>query len=194
MPAPYAFVQTFLRRYLQSDLLYRYLRRILITAQYVLRRADEPELKAFGILGQDGDRGLLIDIGANGGQTAIAFGFICRGFEIVSFEPNPGLWSELDFARKLLGTRFSYKRCGVGDQNGSFDLHVPYVGNLPVTTQASVVADKVERAAASLKTTLGQDVEVRQVKVESESRQTGLSAQRSPAERLCPNESRAAAR
>ncbi|MGR8920936.1 MAG: FkbM family methyltransferase [Gammaproteobacteria bacterium] len=162
----YAPLQRALRRYFQSDLTYRYLRRALVTGQYYLRRADEPELKAFGIVDDKDRDGLVIDIGANGGQTAVAFGFICPHCRILSFEPNPGLWSELEFVRKLLGQRFDFKPLGVGNESGQFRLYVPYAGKLPVTTQASIEEDKVRRVAESLRSSLEIDVTVRAVDVD----------------------------
>ena len=86
----YTPVKNFLRRNLQNPRLYGYARRVLLLGQYLLRIPDEPDFRIFSIFRQRSG-GILVDVGANGGQSAIAFAFICPKCQILSFEPNPGL-------------------------------------------------------------------------------------------------------
>jgi FkbM family methyltransferase len=158
-------IKLLLRRYLQSPRTYGYARRILLLAQYLSRTPDEPDLTAFAALNRRGG-GLLVDIGANGGQSAIALGFLCPKFEILSFEPNPALWSDLDFVKRLLGRRFSYRRLGLGAATGRMLLYVPIAGNLPITTRASLSLEAAQQHCRTLGSELKQAVRVDEFHVE----------------------------
>lgn len=148
-----AFVRRLLRRFVSNPRIYALARQTMLLGQYALRRPDEPDL--LGFAPRKDRSGLAVDIGANGGQSAIAFAFILPAHKIVSFEPNPALWPELDFVQRLLGRRFSYQKLGLGDQSGSMTLHVPQVGDLPMTTRASLSRAEAEAHCATLERETG---------------------------------------
>lgn len=152
------------RSWLSNPWLYGLVRRAGLIVQYVLRRPDDPDFRAFARL-SDRD-GLIVDIGANGGQAAVAFAFLLPRHRILSFEPNPALWSDLAFVAKLIGPRFTLDRRGLGAEPGCLTLHVPVVGALPITTRASMLADVATQQANSLADSVGRAPSVRQVEVQ----------------------------
>lgn len=158
------FMKRLLRKRLRNERLYNGVRRSLLLWQYMLRRPDEPDFKAFRKLCSD-DRGLFIDVGANGGQSAVGFGTLFRHFRIESFEPNPALWGELDFVKTMLGHRFSYHRVGLGKERSTVVLHVPTFGNLPITTRASVCPSSAKRKLDALAEDLGERGQIQEVLV-----------------------------
>lgn len=148
-------VQRTLRRRLRSERLYNLARRCLLTWQYVSKTPDDPEFRVFAKAGL-GDGDLILDIGANGGQAAVALAALCPGSRILSFEPNPALWRELDFVGRLIGRRHSYERFGLGDEAAEVPFFIPHFGRLPVTTRAGIDRAAVEEHADRLLGELGE--------------------------------------
>lgn len=153
-----------LRKFAAHPHLYALARRAMLLGQYALRRPDEPDLRGFVAFRKQ--NGLVVDIGANGGQSAIALAFLLPGYEIVSFEPNPALWRELDFVGRVLGARFSYRKLGLGAQHGVMTLHVPELGRLPITTRASLSLVDAEAHAVHLAAESGRAVRIAAVSVD----------------------------
>ena len=69
--------------------------------------------------------GLLLDLGANIGQSALSVAAVQRGLQIHSIEANPACEPGLKTTAWLLGPRFSYRLVGVGAAAGRLDFHVP---------------------------------------------------------------------
>lgn len=69
--------------------------------------------------------GLLLDLGANIGQSALSVAAVQPGLQIHSIEANPACEPGLKTAAWLLGARFDYRIVGVGAQAGRLDFHVP---------------------------------------------------------------------
>lgn len=69
--------------------------------------------------------GLLLDLGANIGQSAISVAKVQPGLSVMSIEANPACESGLKMTRLLLGRRFSYRVIGVGASAGELTFHVP---------------------------------------------------------------------
>lgn len=135
----YDFIKNFLRRRMRQPRVYTLARRVMLLGQKLLRKPDEIDFVAFKALSNQ--KGLVVDIGANGGQSAVAFSFLLPQFEIMSFEPNPGLWPDLDFIGRILGRRFSYRKIGLGPSTDKMTLFIPQLDKLPVTTRASLDRD-----------------------------------------------------
>ena len=100
--------------------LYRRIRRLRRIQRYVMTKPHEVEFQYFHRLAKT--KGLMVDIGANEGQAAVSFGSLCRQWQIVSFEPNPSLLSELAFTRTILGRRYRYHHVGIADSPGELAL------------------------------------------------------------------------
>lgn len=84
----YAGVKQLLRRHVNSDRVWSTFRSALVTYQYLARDPDEPELRVFAVQRRQSHLSFA-DIGANGGQTAVAMARILPKATIDSFEPNP---------------------------------------------------------------------------------------------------------
>lgn len=158
------FVKDLLRRRFRSARLYAYARRGMLLAQYYARRPDEEDLRAFAAFA--GKPGPILDCGANAGQSAIAFAFIVPGKEIVSFEPNPAMWSELEFVSRRIGARHAICRAGVGAASGKLPFFIPMIDSLPVTTQASLDREQTLRVSQRLAHDYGGTGSVQEVPVE----------------------------
>ncbi|RJX65528.1 FkbM family methyltransferase [Tsuneonella suprasediminis] len=155
-----------LRRAAVPPRVYSLMRSAMLVGQKILRRPDEPDLRGFAVLA--GSASLIADIGANGGQSAVALSFIVPDARIVSFEPNPVLWRELAFVQRLLGSRFERRQIGLGPEAARMQLHIPTVGGLPITTRASLTPDGAREQAARLESDTGRRVEITSVEVSVE--------------------------
>lgn len=120
----------------RSKGLYRFARRILTLARYILRRPHEPDFAAFALFPER--TGQLLDIGANAGQSALSFRLFNRTSPILSFEPNPYHEGDLRFLKRFL-RRFDYVMCAAGEENTTLTLHVPSYRGVPLTGEASLV-------------------------------------------------------
>ncbi len=160
----YNFIKQLLRRHFRDPRIYSYARRAMLLGQYALRIPDEIDFTAFRALSGH-DKGLVIDIGANGGQSAIALSFILPRFQILSFEPNPALWLDLDFVGRVIGPRFAYKKLGLGAKSESMTLFVPQIGNFPITTRASLSRESAKAHCDNLEKELGRALEIREITV-----------------------------
>lgn len=156
------------RRHVGSPLLYGFLRSGLLVFQWATRRPDEPDLLFLSRIPQRQDE-LILDIGANGGQSAVALSFIRPRAKILSFEPVPALWPELARLKRLLGHRFEFRGYGLGTAPGRFPLYIPISGHLPITTRASTSIDAAKANCAELERATGlpgridrTEVEIRQ--------------------------------
>jgi FkbM family methyltransferase len=136
----------------------------MLLGQFVLRRPDEPDLRAFQSFRKQS--GLVVDIGANGGQSAFAFAHLLPGYQIISFEPNPALWPELDFAARWLGSKFSYRKLGLGPAPAVMTLFVPCVGDLPITTRASLSKEDAAAHCATLEAETGRPASIAEIEVQ----------------------------
>lgn len=152
------------RRTISTPELYGLLRSGMLFFQRVMRRPDEPDLWFFGKL-PAAENDLILDVGANGGQSAIALSFIRPNARILSFEPMQTLWPELERVKRTLGSRFEIRKYGLGESTGSFSLFVPVSGRLPITTRASLSRDNAEEQCQQLQDEIGLPARVEQMEV-----------------------------
>jgi FkbM family methyltransferase len=90
----------------------------------------------------------LVDVGANRGQTALSFASVSRlPHSIVSFEANQHNEPYLRLVRRVLGDRFDYHMCGLGNASGSQAFFVPVQAGRRLTGEGSFDAHNVERAS-----------------------------------------------
>jgi FkbM family methyltransferase len=131
--------------------------------RFLLRRPHEPDFA--GIAHFAHRPGILLDVGANIGQSAMAYRIFNRRAEIVSIEPNPFNEPELRVVRRLL-QRFRYLICAAGDTTGMATLYIPVHRGLALSGAASLL--RSEEAPAWLQSAFGGDVrgvEMREVRV-----------------------------
>jgi FkbM family methyltransferase len=124
---------------IHSHRLYRFARRLLTFALYLLRKPHEKDFEAFSFLP---GRRLFLDIGANAGQSALSFRLFNRDAPILSIEPNPYHEPDLRFLKRLL-RRFDFLICAAGDENTTLTLYVPTFRGVPLTGEASIVGEAV---------------------------------------------------
>lgn len=86
---------------------------------------------------------VLVDAGANRGETIAAMRLFQPHAPIVAFEPNP-LLHDIIHARNPRDPALTVHHAGLSDQPGQFDLYVPYYKGVPFDGLASF-----DRAEAS---------------------------------------------
>lgn len=96
----------------------------------------EPDFLFFKNLPEED--GLLLDVGANAGQSAVSFRFVDKNRRILSLEPNYLFRPVLQFVKEKLVPRFDYMLCGLGDQKATLRLTVPYVDEKPYYQECSI--------------------------------------------------------
>ena len=137
----------------------------MLVFQWAVRRPDEPDLRFLARIPAS-ENELILDIGANGGQSAVAIAFIRPQARILSFEPVPTLWPELARVRRLLGRRFEFRRYGLGKRAGTFSLHIPVSGELPMTTRASISMEAAQTNCLELERAVGLPTRIESVSIE----------------------------
>jgi FkbM family methyltransferase len=131
---------------------YRLGHRLVLLARYYGRVVYEPDLLFVQRLSP---RPLLVDIGADAGQSALCMAMLRAEARIVSFEANADNIADLALVRRILGERFSYHHVGLSDRDGTAVLSIPVVGRTPMLGESS------------LRTELDPSLEVRLGKVAS---------------------------
>jgi FkbM family methyltransferase len=101
----------------------------------LLNRPTEPDFKVLQAFRPPVGR-VLIDAGANRGETIASTRMYLPTTPIVAFEPNPVL-VQLITAKRAGDTAFTLHASGLGDTPGAFDLHVPYYKGVPFDGLAS---------------------------------------------------------
>lgn len=153
-----------IRRIVSTPKIYGLLRSGMLYFQRVMRRPDEPDLWFFSKL-PAAENELILDVGANGGQSAVALSFIRPNAKILSFEPIQTLWPELERVKNTLGARFEFRKYGLGENTGSFSLFVPVSGRLPITTRASLSRENAEEQCRELQAEIGLPTRVEEIEV-----------------------------
>jgi FkbM family methyltransferase len=100
-------------------------------AVYENLRHGEPELTL--VRGLLGDRGTLVDVGANDGPYSLLGAQLGR--HVIAFEPNARMAAGL---RRLLGARGEVHEVALSNAAGSATFFVPYEGTEEVTTRGSL--------------------------------------------------------
>ena len=157
-------VHKMLRQRVGTTSTYNALRRVNLLWAMARGEPHEADYLAFPKLAAD--EGVFLDIGANAGQTAAGISKLLPRHKIISFEPNPSLWSELAFIQKRVGARMEVRKCGLGQAAGTLTLHIPVAGDLAYEARASVLESEARQHAETLSRELGRAVDVKQQVVE----------------------------
>jgi FkbM family methyltransferase len=120
--------------------LYNVLRRPYAIGRFMLRRPHDRDYEVFGLF--PGRTGLFLDVGANAGMSALSFRIYNRASRIIAVEPNPFHEADLRFTMRL-ARPFEYLIWAAGSEDGTMTLHVPLYRKVPLTTEASLVAERV---------------------------------------------------
>lgn len=73
--------------------------------------------------------GLVLDLGANIGQSALSISKVQPRLQVLSIEANPACEPGLRMTQRLLGARFRYLLVGVGAEAGKLPFHVPVLSS-----------------------------------------------------------------
>jgi len=99
------------------------LRQLRLLLHFLRRSPHEPE---FHFLSAPGFRhALLLDLGANIGQSAVSALKAQSTLTVISVEANPSCQGPLKLARRLLGARFDFRIVGVGSRPEVLKFLVP---------------------------------------------------------------------
>jgi FkbM family methyltransferase len=115
-----------------------FVRRMVLLFRYYARVIYDRDLLYIRHLGP---QPLLIDVGANAGQSALCMAMLRPDARIVSFEANAENITDLAFVRRILGARYTYHHVGLSDRDGSAVLKVPVVGGTPVPGESSFLEE-----------------------------------------------------
>lgn len=91
--------------------------------------------------------GLFLDAGANSGISALSFACMNHGFQIHSFEPNRLLERRLARVQRLLGKRFTFTMCALGEENREATLFIPVCQGIDLSAQATLSRAILEESA-----------------------------------------------
>lgn len=83
--------------------------------------------------------GLVVDVGANYGQSALSINIVNPGVKILSFEPNPIAEKFLKMVKKWLGDNFEYKIVGVGEKQEELTFYIPIKNRIQLTQEGTFV-------------------------------------------------------
>ena len=103
-----------------------------IVGRYLFGRLYDEDLRAFASID-----GLVLDIGANSGQSALSLAIVNRHCSILSFEPVAECARDLVISKRLLGRRFDFQMRAVADYSGVLTLTIPMKGNTLLTQEAT---------------------------------------------------------
>lgn len=160
----FASVHQLLRRHVRQTRTYNYARRASLVWSMLRGHPHESDYLAFPLLARG--HGLFLDIGANAGQTAASVAGLLPGHDIVCFEPNPDLQTELAFVASRVGPRMQVRACGLGAGPGELVLHVPVSGGLAFEARASLLRTEAQAHARTLSAELGREVTIDERRVE----------------------------
>jgi len=110
--------------------------------------------------------GLVVDIGANTGQSARSIRIFNRSLEILSFEPNRLLEPELAATRNLLGPGFDFRMVGLGRRQQMLTLFCPVASGTPLSPWATADRASLEHNRSAIEREVGTQVSVTTVAIE----------------------------
>lgn len=114
--------------------LYTTSRFALNVARFVVRRPLESD---FAYLRSAGINGLLLDVGANNGMSALSLRMMNQSAPILSIEPSVLVRRDLELVGRIVGN-FSYRAVAAGAECGEFSLYTPCYRGTPLTGEASL--------------------------------------------------------
>jgi FkbM family methyltransferase len=118
-----------------------------LTLRYGRRKVHDPDYEIFANFAEL--PGVFVDVGANAGQSALSFAAVNRTMKIVSFEPNKALEVDLKLVQRLLGRRFEYRMCGLGEVEGHLDFFVPRIRRTLLTQEGTFSRAELESEATA---------------------------------------------
>jgi len=131
-----------------SNLIHQLSRLIPSTLRDILalKRWGEPHEKDFKLFARlNRINGLLVDIGANWGQSAQSIFKVNQSLKVLSLEPNTHMGWYLFLMFLQHPFRFRYKLAGIGDMNDTITLNIPQTKRRDLSTNASFEPGEFEK-------------------------------------------------
>ena len=107
-----------------------------VAAQALLGYVHEPDFAVFRALAEL--PGLLLDIGAHRGQSAISVLSCTRRLRVLSFEPNPDCRASLSLLAARHPLRFRFRMVAAGSASAAATLWLPGTAGSGLSTQAAL--------------------------------------------------------
>jgi FkbM family methyltransferase len=92
-----------------------------------------------------GSVGLIMDIGANRGQSIASLKTIFPNVAIHAFEANPMFFEELEELRRIFPESLSVHRYGLGRARSTMQFYIPWVGSTPYLEESSTRRDYFDK-------------------------------------------------
>lgn len=116
----------------RSPVLYRRLRSLLDLVRFVAGRPHEED---FEYLRDNPHDGLLLDVGANNGVSALSLRSVDRRSPILSIEPSVLVARELRLIGRVV-RRFEFRTVAAGAERGELALYTPFYRGTALTGEA----------------------------------------------------------
>lgn len=108
----------------------------LVIRRWTTKEVHDPDFKGFCISKKPIKT--ILDVGANLGQSIVSLRILFPDADIHSFEANPLLIEELTKVSDQLPGTIKIHPYGLGDQEGSFFLNIPYAHDDAFIEEASI--------------------------------------------------------
>jgi FkbM family methyltransferase len=102
---------------------------------YRMHRPHEYDFRALRLLNLKSSS-LMLDVGGNIGQSVLSIYSAFPEARVLSFEPNPAVFAELQRLTKKF-PQLEVSPCGVSDETGEAELFIPSYNGSPLTGLAS---------------------------------------------------------
>jgi FkbM family methyltransferase len=132
------------RLFLRNPRIFKSLKLISTIGSYYARIPYHDDYHVFAGLG----KGVILDLGANTGQSALTLSLLNPEATIISFEPNPACEFELSVVKKILGHKFEYKMAAVGEKHDNLTLYIPVKKSVELTQEATFIKDELFKPLA----------------------------------------------
>ena len=125
---PFENIRSFLKNSIKNHAFYISLQQCELIFRYIFKRDHE---EGFNFLAYLPNEALVLDIGANIGQSIISILNNNRNVNILAFEPNPSCVNSLNFLLKLplINNKVSIMNYGLGDCKDLIPFYFPVTSN-----------------------------------------------------------------
>lgn len=141
---------------------YRLVKRLELVVRRFTLTVHEDEFRAFKPLRND--HGLIIDVGANTGQSAVSLRNALPKMRILSFEINPALQQELEFVRRLV-PNFEFRMEGLAGMKGEATFFLPESDQIDLSQEGSLSPSFLAERLRSFNPRVVGSVSIRKISV-----------------------------
>ena len=125
---------------------YTWARRLRAYSRFRAGQPHDRDFAAFAVL--EARDGLFLDVGASIGQSALSFRIFNRTAPVFSLEPLAVHEGDLAFVARV-ARPMRYRIAGAAERPGRARIHIPTVGGLELTAEASLSRQRAEEVLES---------------------------------------------